>query len=51
MVNVTKLYPSHDATAFYAFGRVISGTCKLCLHLIFFNECVMYIEISTGILL
>ncbi len=28
MVNITKLYPSQDANVFYAFGRVISGTCK-----------------------
>lgn len=28
MVNVTKLYPSEDANVFYAFGRVLSGTCK-----------------------
>ena len=28
MFHVTKLYPTHDATVFHAFGRVISGTCK-----------------------
>ena len=27
MFYVTKLYPSPDATVFYAFGRVISGIC------------------------
>ena len=29
MIHVTKLYPTQDATVFHAFGRVISGTCKL----------------------
>ena len=29
MVHTTKLYPSHDASTFYAFGRVMSGTCKV----------------------
>ena len=28
MVNITKLYPSQDAAAFYSFGRVFSGTCE-----------------------
>ncbi|XP_065839925.1 116 kDa U5 small nuclear ribonucleoprotein component-like [Oscarella lobularis] len=28
MVNVTKLYPSQDASTFYGFGRVISGTLR-----------------------
>ena len=36
MVNVTKLYPSQDATAFQAFGRVISGTCK-------FSVCTVHV--------
>lgn len=31
MVNVTKLYPTQDATVFHAFGRVISGICKFVL--------------------
>ena len=26
MVHVTKQYPSDDATTFYIFGRVMSGT-------------------------
>jgi U5 small nuclear ribonucleoprotein component len=26
MVHTTKLYPSHDASTFYAFGRILSGT-------------------------
>jgi hypothetical protein len=26
MVHTTKLYPTHDATSFHVFGRVLSGT-------------------------
>lgn len=26
MIHTTKLYPTHDATSFHVFGRVISGT-------------------------
>jgi U5 small nuclear ribonucleoprotein component len=28
MVQITKLYPSHDAQDFHAFGRVMSGTVR-----------------------
>ena len=31
MVNVTKLYPTEDATVFQSFGRVVCGTCKYCV--------------------
>lgn len=26
MLHTTKLYPTHDATSFHVFGRVMSGT-------------------------
>lgn len=26
MVHTTKLYPTHDATTFHVFGRILSGT-------------------------
>ena len=26
MIHVTKLYPTHDATTFHVYGRVMSGT-------------------------
>lgn len=29
VVQVTKLYPTHDASEFRAFGRVMSGTAKI----------------------
>ncbi len=32
MVNVTKLYPTQDATVFQTFGRVISGTCTYVVY-------------------
>ena len=35
MVNITKLYPTQDASVFHSFGRVLSGTCK-CLIFDFF---------------
>ena len=28
MIQVTKLFPTQDATQFHAFARIISGSCK-----------------------
>ena len=35
MVNITKLYPTQDASVFHSFGRVLSGTCKFLLFVLF----------------
>ena len=43
MVNVTKLYPTHDATVFHSFGRVISGTCERLLPSIINNGVCMLV--------
>ena len=39
MVQITKLFPTHDATQFHAFARVISGTCTL-LKMFYDKLCV-----------
>ena len=38
MLHVTKLYPNQQRTAFYALGRVLSGTIKLGEKLKIFGE-------------